>query len=175
MSHFTAQCRAAGRSCGACRGVRKRRPPARSTGGRTAGVPAQKWLCISFYVAAVVKPSCVCFSSRHALSAVSPDPDWSGGFLWRWDPSSPTPFSPCACTHPSPDALCVFRRGLEGLWEATPSLRRLLHEPGNPTGRLHQHPDRSLTQHRKPTSASLRTAPSGNTPVSRKRPHAMSH
>src|SRR5215471_19613567 len=54
----------------------------------------------------------------------SHDLDASGGFLWRGDPSSPTTFSPCGLSHPSPDALCVLRRELEGPEEATPSLRR---------------------------------------------------
>jgi hypothetical protein len=40
------------------------------------------------------------------------------------DPS-PTTFSPCGFKHPPPDALCVFRRELAALQEATPSLRRL--------------------------------------------------
>src|SRR6266851_648670 len=39
-------------------------------------------------------------------------------------PSSPTTFYPCGLQRPSPDALCVFRRPLEGPEEATPSLRR---------------------------------------------------
>jgi hypothetical protein len=60
------------------------------------------------------------------LGVVSPGPDHAGGFLWRWDLASPTTFSPCGFKHPSPDALCVFRRQPEGLSEATPSLRRLL-------------------------------------------------
>src|SRR5215468_385315 len=55
----------------------------------------------------------------------SPDLDASGGFLWRGDPSSPTTFYPCGLEHPAPDSLCVCRRELEDLWEATPSIRRL--------------------------------------------------
>ena len=39
--------------------------------------------CSSFYVAAVVKPSCVFFFPLPCLSAVSHGPDRSGGFLWR--------------------------------------------------------------------------------------------
>jgi hypothetical protein len=66
-------------------------------------------------------PSMPCF-----LGAVSPGPDHAGGFLWRWDLASPTTFYPCGFKHPSPDALCVFRRQPEGLSEATPSIRRLL-------------------------------------------------
>ena len=54
----------------------------------------------------------------------SHDLDVSGGFLGRWDVASPTTFYPCGCTHPSPDSLCVCRREPEGLWEATPSIRR---------------------------------------------------
>lgn len=60
------------------------------------------------------------FLSLHSLGAVSPSPDQSGGFLWRWNPSSPTTFSPCGFKYLSPDALCVFRREPEGLSEATP-------------------------------------------------------
>ena len=47
--------------------------------------------------------------------------------------------------------------------------------PGSLTGRLHQHQDRGVTQHRTTVYASLRAAPSGNTPVSRKRHRAMSN
>src|SRR5262249_26545678 len=39
-------------------------------------------------------------------------------------PSSPTTFYPCGLQRPSPDALCVFRRLVEGPEEATPSIRR---------------------------------------------------
>ena len=53
-------------------------------------------------------------------------PHGSGGFLGRWDRWSPTPCAPCGLNRPSPEALCVFRRPLEALSEATPSLRRLL-------------------------------------------------
>jgi len=48
--------------------------------------------------------------------------------VWRlplaWRSVSPTTFYPCGFRHPSPDALCVFRRLLEGPEEATPSIRR---------------------------------------------------
>jgi len=54
-----------------------------------------------------------------------PLPRLAGGFLWRWDPSSPTTFSPCGLSRPSPDSLCVCRREPEGPEEATPSIRRL--------------------------------------------------
>jgi hypothetical protein len=42
------------------------------------------------------------------FGAVSPGPDRSGGFLWRWDLASPTTFYPCGFKHPSPDSLYVF-------------------------------------------------------------------
>src|SRR6266849_6971979 len=40
------------------------------------------------------------------------------------EPSSPTTFYPCGLEGPAPDALCVFRRELEVLSEAPPSIRR---------------------------------------------------
>src|SRR5258708_35218755 len=49
--------------------------------------------------------------------------------VWRLPvalgPSSPTTFSPCGLSRPSPDALCVFRRERQALSQATPSKRRL--------------------------------------------------
>ena len=51
----------------------------------------------------------------------------------------------------------------------------VLRTPGNATGRLHQHQGRGVTQHRNTAYASLSTAPSGTTPVSRKRQSAMSN
>jgi len=61
---------------------------------------------------------------------------WAGGFLWCWDLTSPTTCYPCGLRRPSPEALCAFRRQLEGPEEATPSLRRLASQartfPGSP-------------------------------------------
>jgi hypothetical protein len=55
-------------------------------------------------------------------------------------------------------------------------LRRLvLDRPGVFTGRLHQHQGSGVTQRLNTTYASLSTAPSGKTPVFRKRQSAMSH
>jgi hypothetical protein len=89
------------------------------------------------------------FSPLPALDTVSHRPDRSGGFLWRWDLVSPTTFYPCGLERPSPDFLCVFRRELESLGEATPSIQRRLSKARTVyTGRLHQHQGRSLTQHR---------------------------
>jgi hypothetical protein len=47
--------------------------------------------------------------------------------------------------------------------------------PGRTTDRFHQYQGRSLTPHRKTAYASLRTAPSGMTPVSRNRHSATSN
>jgi hypothetical protein len=44
-------------------------------------VKTHVFMDVSFYVAAVVKPPCVCFSPLHSLSAVAYRPDRSGGFL----------------------------------------------------------------------------------------------
>jgi hypothetical protein len=50
-----------------------------------------------------------------------------------------------------------------------------LARPGSSTGRLHQPQVRGLTQHRNTAYASLSSAPSGRSPVSRKRHRAMSN
>src|SRR5215468_7067476 len=55
--------------------------------GGATGVGREYVVYTSFYVAAVVKPPCICFSSLPSLGAGSHDPDWSGGFLWREDSS----------------------------------------------------------------------------------------
>jgi hypothetical protein len=47
--------------------------------------------------------------------------------------------------------------------------------PGRITGCLHQYQDPGVTQHCTTAYASLRTAPSGNTPLTRKRHSAMSN
>jgi hypothetical protein len=69
-----------------------------------------------------------CFRSHGLVCA--------GGFLWRWDLTSPTTFYPCGLRRPSPNALCAFRRQLEGPEEATPSIRRRASQarnfPGSP-------------------------------------------
>jgi hypothetical protein len=51
----------------------------------------------------------------------------------------------------------------------------LLIKPGTYSGRLHQRQGLGLTSHRQSAYPSLSTAPSGNTPVSRKRHSAMSN
>jgi len=109
----------------------------------------------------------------HIRCVLSPSLDQAGGFPWRWDRSSPTTFYPCGRERPSPDSLCVCRREWEGLWEATPSIRRLAEQARKFNG-----PPPPASRPRcdaaSPTRyASLRTAPSGNTPVSRNRQSAM--
>ena len=125
-------------------------------------------------------------------------------------PSSPTTFSPCGRSRPSPDALCVFRREREVLSEATPSKRRRALQARNVLGSPPPSPrprgrtplvcsaaygaasthmawalvatcrmpwvnPRGMTPHHPSASPSLSPAPSGPTPVSRKRQSAMSH
>src|SRR5262252_8369775 len=51
----------------------------------------------------------------------------------------------------------------------------VLRRPRISAGRLHQHPDQSMTPHQPSTYTSLSTAPAGITPVSRKRQRAMSN
>ena len=51
----------------------------------------------------------------------------------------------------------------------------VLRRPGISTGRLHQYSDQGVTPHPPSAYPSLSTAPSGHTPVSRKRQSAMSN
>ena len=90
--------------------------------------------------------------------------------------SSPTTFYPCGLQAP------VTRCSLRLSTRARKAQRRrphlydgVLRRPGISTGRLHQHPDRGVTLASQSAYPSLSTAPSGNTPVSRKRQSAMSH
>jgi len=55
-------------------------------------------------------------------AVTSPRSVWWLPLAWR--SVSPTTFYPCGFRPPSPDALYVFRRLLEGPGEATPSIRR---------------------------------------------------
>jgi hypothetical protein len=89
-------------------------------------------------------------------------------------PASPTSFYPCGLEHPSPDALCVFRRQLEGQRRRPHLHDGLLSRPCTTTGYLHQHPLRGVTPHGSSSYLVLRAAPSGNAPISRKRHSAMS-
>src|SRR5712691_6391886 len=51
--------------------------------------------------------------------------DRAGGHSFYRDRSALRTFYPCDHSRPSPDALCVLRRRLEGADEVTPSVRRL--------------------------------------------------
>jgi hypothetical protein len=88
---------------------------------------------------------------------------------------SPTTFYPCGLPRPSPDSLCVFRRLLEGLEEATPSIQRLAAQARNFRGSPLPAPQPRRDAALPKLYPTLSTAPSGNTPVSRKRQSAMSN
>src|SRR5262245_46998857 len=90
-------------------------------------------------------------------------------------PSSPTTFYPCELGCPSPDSLCVCRRELEVLSEATPCIRRRAVQARNVRGSPPPAPKLGVTLHRQSIYPSLSPAPSGNTPVSRNRQSAMSN
>src|SRR2546425_12703991 len=64
-------------------------------------------IAFSFYVAAVVKPPCVCFF-LHSGRAVAPDHDCSGAFLWYGHPASRTTDVPCGLSHPSTVSRCLL-------------------------------------------------------------------
>jgi len=118
---------------------------------------------------------CLLAASLHAWYAVSPRPDGSGGFLWRWDPRRQRPSirAGSSARHPMLSASCDAR------WKAPRRRPHLsdgvLRRPGHATGRLHQHQGRGVTRHRQCGYPSFSTAPAGHTPVSRKRQSAMSH
>ena len=115
------------------------------------------------------------FSPLPFLGAVFHGLDRSGGFLWRWDLASPTTFSPCGFNTRHPMLSASFDESWKACGRRPHLYDGLLGRPGNATGRLHQHQGRSLMQHRKTAYASLSAAPSGKTPVSRKRHSAMSN
>jgi hypothetical protein len=110
-----------------CGGNRRDAPLCRSShAALSARWRWQNSVCFSFYVAAVVKPLCGCFSPLHSLGAGSHRTKQSGDFLWCPDLASPMTFSPCRCTHLSPQSRYAFRRQPQGLWEVTPPIRRLV-------------------------------------------------
>ena len=113
------------------------------------------------------------FSSLPSRGAVSPRPERSRGFLRGWHlaqrPANRAGVHP---QHPSLDASCDHSRQACG--RRSHRYDGLLRRPGMPTGHLHQHVGAGVTPHRPTASASLRTAPAGKTPVSRKRHSAMS-
>jgi hypothetical protein len=114
-------------------------------------------------------------SSLHSWHAVSPRPERSGGFLWRWDHRRQRPSirAGSGARHPmlsaSFDACWKAQRRRPHLYDG------LLCRPGNCAGRLYQHQSLGVTLHCQSVYPSLSTAPAGKTPVSRKRHSAMSN
>jgi len=114
-------------------------------------------------------------ASLHSWHAVSLCPERAGGFLWRWDHrlQRPSIRAGLGARHP------ILYASFDESWKACrrrPHLYDgLLGRPGNSTGRLHQHQSLGVTLHRQSGYPSLSPAPSGNTPVSRKRQSAMSN
>ncbi len=114
-------------------------------------------------------------SSWHAWPAVSLHPERSGGFLWRWDHRLQRPALRAGPNARHPMLSASFDASRQACRRRPHLYDGFLARPGHSTGRLHQHQERGGPQHRKTASASLRTAPSGNTPVSTKRHSAMRH
>ncbi len=114
-------------------------------------------------------------SSLHAWHAVSLHPERSGGFLWRWDHRLQRPSIRAGTNARHPILYASFDESRKACRRRPHLYDGFFARPGNSTGRLHQHQDRGGTQHRNTAYASLRTAPSGNTPVSKKRHSAMSN
>ena len=115
------------------------------------------------------------YSPLHSLDAVSPDPDRSGAFLWRWDYRLQRPSIRAGSPTRHPMLYASFDESWKAYGRRPHLYDGLLRMPGNATGRLHQRQGQEVTQQRNPAYTSLSTAPSGNTPVSRKRHRAMSN
>jgi hypothetical protein len=114
-------------------------------------------------------------ASWHAWDAASPPPAWSGGFPWRGDHRLQRPALRAGAhpRHPMRSASCDDR------WQAwrrrPPRDDGFCAEPGKATGRLPQPHGVGRTPHRPPADALCRAAPSGTTPVVRKRHRALRH
>ena len=114
-------------------------------------------------------------SSLHSWHAVSLRPERSGGFLWRWTSRLQRPSIRAGPNTRHPRLYASFDESWKDCRRRPHLYDGLLGRPGNSTGRLHQHLDRGVTPHRQSAYPSLSTAPSGKTPVSRKRHSAMSN
>jgi hypothetical protein len=130
---------------------------------------------VSFYVAAVVKPSCVFFL---------PCLFWALCHLVPIGLAASCGVGTCRLQRPSIRAGSTTRHPMlsASFDESRKACRRRPHlsdgflvRPGNVTGRLHQPQGAEVTQHRHTTYASLSKAPSGKTPVSRNRHRAISN
>jgi hypothetical protein len=129
----------------------------------------EKAICISFYVAAVVKPAERVFSAsvlalRHMASMALAAP-WGVGANRRQRPSLRVGAN---ARHPMLSA--SFDESGKACGRRPPLSDGFLARPGKATGRLHQPHNRGVTPHRHTASASVRTAPAGNTPVARNLP-----
>src|SRR5262245_56399015 len=133
------------------------------------------WLYFSFYVAAVVKlPRVLCspaFFERCVASSCS---------VWRLPsvlgpPVSNDLLSVRALNARHPMLSASFDDSQKACRRHPPLYDGFCERPGKTTGCLHQYQDPGVTQHCTTAYASLRTAPSGNTPVSRNRHSAMSN
>ena len=151
-------------------------PPAGDAGGRAAGVAAPQGrlnflLCCRCCQALLrIFLPCILWALCHlAPSGLAASLGVGTSRLQR--PAHRAGFN---TLHPSLDASFDDRRQACG---RCPHLfyDGLLHRPGMPTGRLHQPLGTGVTPHRHTAYASLRTAPSGQTLVSRKHQSAMSN
>jgi hypothetical protein len=113
--------------------------------------------------------------SLYSWHAVAPRPDGSGGFLWRWDHRLQRPSIRAGSRARHPILFASFDDSRKAQRRQPHLYDGLLRRPGICSGRLHQHPDRGVAPQRQSAYASFSTAPSGKTPVSRKRQSAMSN
>ena len=152
------------------------RPVAAGRWGSSARLRSrEKWLYISFYVAAMVKPlwvffiPCILWTLCHMpLIGLAASCGVGHHRLQR-----PSIRAGTNARHP------MLSASFDDSWKACgrrPHLYNgVLRTPGNSTGHLHQYLDQGVTQHHHIAYAALSAAPSGNTPVSRKRHRAISH
>ncbi len=127
-------------------------------------------------------PGCPCWqalwhrgSSLHAWHAVSLRPERSGGFLWRWEHRLQRPSIRASLRARHPMLSASFDESGKPCRRRPHLYDGVLRRPGIFAGRLHQHQSLGVTLHRQSVYPSLSPAPSGTTPVSRKRQSAMSN
>ena len=127
-------------------------------------------------------PGCPCWqalwhrgSSLHAWHAVSRRPERSGGFLWRWEHRLQRPSIRASLRARHPMLSASFDESGKPCRRRPHLYDGVLRRPGIFSGRLHQHQSLGVTLHRQSVYPSLSPAPSGTTPVSRKRQSAMSN
>ena len=130
---------------------------------------------VSFYVAAVVKPSGVFFLPclLWALCHMAPIGLAASCGVGTSRLQRPAIRAGLHTRHPRLSA--SFDKSRKACRRFPPLSDGFFRWPGNITGRLHQPPGRSLIQPRKTTDTSLSSAPSGTTPVARNRHSARSN